>query len=168
MFAFVCVLDCLRLVLVVCTKCAICPVRLLARSLVRLSDDSMRRYHLKFNSIKCSTGSTFYSIYLANCVCIRVLSDVKTAILSLAASVFFAPSLLLLLFICWFALSFFFFHFVASPMFIIANIFFGSHSSMQPLWQCCIECRLRTSTYWIMFNGRLFFSLCLASLQPWI
>lgn len=88
MFAFVCVLDCLRLVLVVCAKCAICSVHLLARSLVRLSDDSMRRYHLKFNSIKCSTGSTFYSIYLANCVCIRVLSDVQTAILSLAASVF--------------------------------------------------------------------------------
>lgn len=56
--------------LVSCCWCA-------APSSFARSLDSMRRYHLKFNSIKCSTGSTFYSIYLANCVCIRVLSDVE-------------------------------------------------------------------------------------------
>lgn len=36
-----------------------------------------------------------------------------------------------------------------------ANIFFGILSFS--LWQCCIECRLRKSTYWIIFNGRRFF-----------
>lgn len=50
----------------------------------------MRRYHLKFNSIKCSTGSTFYSIYLANCVCIRAVSDVKNSDTVAGCLVFFS------------------------------------------------------------------------------
>lgn len=105
-----------------------------------------------WNSIQWNvrSGSTFYSIYLANCVCIRALSDVNKRTgdtVWLAASFGF----------CFFFTCFAFLLLLLLLLFAF-NISFGSHSPVQFATEHCIECRLQTSTYWIMFNGWLFFS----------
>lgn len=129
-------------------RCCVAPfsfMRSLSLSLcLFFTLNSMRRYHLKFNSIKCSIGSTFYSIYLANCVYALERSQnawkkkkEQTVILSLDAS--FAP---LFVSLCCKCVSSFALclrlHLIVLllVLFIIANIFFGSFS--QPIPKRCV------------------------------